>query len=122
MQKKLQDGHVNATTANWPAFLYYGNIPGEDFDPAWFNIGFLCGFVLVWVSLDSIHYSFEVITCVEKVLKHIFMSPSSVLSSGDSKSTHPGNGKLHGMHEVTAEHITYSAVHVGCHFAIIIRA
>ncbi|KAI6037155.1 hypothetical protein PISMIDRAFT_113384, partial [Pisolithus microcarpus 441] len=46
-----------------------------------------------------------------KVLKHIFVSPSSALSNGESKSTHPGNSKLHGMHEVTAEHITYSTVH-----------
>ncbi|KAI6011602.1 hypothetical protein EDC04DRAFT_2552191, partial [Pisolithus marmoratus] len=46
--------------------------------------------------------------------KHIFISPSSALSNGKSKSTHPGNGKLHSMHEVTAEHIAYSAVHI-CH-------
>ncbi|KAI6096852.1 hypothetical protein F5141DRAFT_1011646, partial [Pisolithus sp. B1] len=46
-----------------------------------------------------------------KVLKHIFVSPSSALLSGELKSTRPGNGKLHGMCKVTAEHITYSAVH-----------
>lgn len=52
MQKKLQDGCVNATAANWPAFLYYGDIPGEDFDPARFKKGFLHGFVLIRVSLE----------------------------------------------------------------------
>ncbi|KAI6096853.1 hypothetical protein F5141DRAFT_1220422 [Pisolithus sp. B1] len=31
--KKLQDGHVTAISANWPVFLYCGDIPGEDFDP-----------------------------------------------------------------------------------------
>ncbi|KAL4076478.1 hypothetical protein V8B97DRAFT_1913354 [Scleroderma yunnanense] len=46
-----------------------------------------------------------------KTLKHIFITPSFTLSKGESKSTHQGNGKLHGMHEVTAEHIAYSTVH-----------
>ena len=60
-------------------------------------------------------------TRLEQVLKHIFMSPSSALSNSDSKSTRPGNGKLHSMHEVTAEHIAYSAVHIGHYLAITIR-
>ncbi|KAI6043557.1 hypothetical protein EDC04DRAFT_2600026 [Pisolithus marmoratus] len=93
MQKQLQDGHMTTVSANWPAFLYCGNIPGEDFNPVRFNKGFLHGFVLI------------------QVLKHIFISPSSALSNGKLKSTHPRNGKLHGMCEVTAEHIAYSAVH-----------
>ncbi|KAI6046896.1 hypothetical protein EDC04DRAFT_2554391, partial [Pisolithus marmoratus] len=92
MQKQLQDGHVTIVSTNWLAFLYCGNIPGEDFNPVRFDKGFLHGFELIWV------------------LKHIFISPSSALANGELKSTHPRNGKLHGMHEVTAEHIAYSAV------------
>ena len=116
MWKKLQDGRVTATAANWPAFLYYGDIPGEDFDPVHFDKGFLRGFILIRVSSSCL------CTCtslmhLNKVLKHIFIAPSSALSKGELKSTRPGNGKLHGMRKVTAEHIAYAAVHVHLHLS-----
>jgi len=47
-----------------------------------------------------------------QVLKHIFTSPSSALSSGVSNGTRPCNAKIHGMSEVEAEHIAYAAVQV----------
>ncbi|KAI6017456.1 hypothetical protein EDC04DRAFT_2576794, partial [Pisolithus marmoratus] len=56
MRKQLQDGHVTAVSANWPAFLYCGDIPGEDFNPVRFDKGFLRGFVLIRVSFSSACY------------------------------------------------------------------
>ncbi|KAI6037925.1 hypothetical protein EDC04DRAFT_2570572 [Pisolithus marmoratus] len=56
MRKQLQDGCVTTVSTNWPAFLYCGDIPGEDFNPVQFDKGFLCGFVLIQVSFSSACY------------------------------------------------------------------
>ncbi|KAI5984379.1 hypothetical protein EDC04DRAFT_2591064 [Pisolithus marmoratus] len=55
-ESQLQDGRVTAVSTNWPAFLYCGDIPGEDFNPVRFDKGFLHGFVLIWVSFSSACY------------------------------------------------------------------
>ncbi|KAI6137267.1 hypothetical protein F5141DRAFT_1060129 [Pisolithus sp. B1] len=47
----------------------------------------------------------------DKILKHIFMSPSSALPSGKVRNTHASNVKIHHMAHVEAYHITYNAVH-----------
>jgi len=45
-RKDLQEGRIAATSASWLAFLYYGDVPGEDFEPGRFDKGFLRGFFL----------------------------------------------------------------------------
>ncbi|KAI5988883.1 hypothetical protein EDC04DRAFT_2614466 [Pisolithus marmoratus] len=38
---------MTTVSANWLAFLYCGDIPGEDFNPVQFDKGFLHGFELI---------------------------------------------------------------------------
>ncbi|KAF8121259.1 hypothetical protein EV363DRAFT_1568853 [Boletus edulis] len=92
-KKKIESGAIKVTAQKHPAFLYEGNIPGEDFDPNNVAHGFLWGFLL------------------EHILKHIFTSPSSALSTSKSHSMRASNGKIHKMMEVNASHIAYAAVH-----------
>ncbi|KAG2741471.1 hypothetical protein P692DRAFT_201726632, partial [Suillus brevipes Sb2] len=48
---------------------------------------------------------------LERIIKHIFTSPSSALTTGASNGTRPCNAKIHAMAKVEAEHIAYAAVH-----------
>ncbi|KAG1721734.1 hypothetical protein EDD22DRAFT_962429 [Suillus occidentalis] len=92
MKNKFDSASLKVTAALWPAFLYPGNTAGEDFDPEDIIEGLFRGYLL------------------ERVIKHIFTSPSSALKAGGSSGTRACNAKLHGMKEVGAEHITYAAV------------
>ncbi|KAG2144820.1 hypothetical protein BD769DRAFT_1347572, partial [Suillus cothurnatus] len=92
--KKIQAGSLRVTAALWPAYLYPGDSPGQDFDPDDIIEGLFRGYLL------------------ECVAKHIFTSPSSALSAGASNGTRPCNAKIHGMSVVEAEHIAYAAVQV----------
>ncbi|KAG1732695.1 uncharacterized protein EDB91DRAFT_1251737 [Suillus paluster] len=92
MKNKFDSASLKVTAALWPAFLYPGNTAGEDFDPEDIIEGLFRGYLL------------------ERVIKHIFTSPSSALKAGVSSGTRACNAKLHGMKEVGAEHITYAAV------------
>ncbi|KAG2078856.1 hypothetical protein BDR04DRAFT_996798 [Suillus decipiens] len=92
MKHKFDSGSLKVTTALWPAFLYPGDIPGENFDPEDIIGGLFCGYLL------------------EQVTKHVFTSPSSALKAGVSNGTRTCNAKLHGMTEVGAEHIAYATV------------
>lgn len=91
-QKKIQAGSLRVMAALWPAYLYPGDSPGQDFDPDDIIEGLFRGYLL------------------ERVAKHIFTSPSSALSAGASNGTRPCNAKIHGMSVVEAEHIAYAAV------------
>ncbi|KAF8546264.1 hypothetical protein OG21DRAFT_1427548, partial [Imleria badia] len=46
---------------------------------------------------------------IERVLKHIFTSPSSALSKR-VKGARAGNAKIHRMQQVEVEHIAYAAI------------
>ncbi|KAG1718813.1 uncharacterized protein EDB91DRAFT_1089765 [Suillus paluster] len=92
MKNKFDSATLKVTAALWPAFLYPGNTAGEDFDPEDIIEGLFRGYLL------------------ERVIKHIFTSPSSALKAGVSSGTRTCNAKLHGMKEVGAEHIAYAAV------------
>ncbi|KAG1774443.1 hypothetical protein EV702DRAFT_974801, partial [Suillus placidus] len=91
---KFNSASLKVTSALWPAYLYPGNIPGNDFDPEDIIEGLFHGYLL------------------ERVTKHIFTSPSSALKVGVSSGTRACNAKLHGMIRVEAEHIAYAAVQV----------
>jgi hypothetical protein len=52
------------------------------------------------------------LTLVDQIIKHIFISPLSALSGSKSQSTRAHNAKIHKMVEVDAYHIAYAAVHV----------
>ncbi|KAG2070099.1 hypothetical protein BDR04DRAFT_1019822 [Suillus decipiens] len=98
IKNKFDSGSLKVTAALWPAYLYPGNIAGKDFDPEDIIEGLFHGYLL------------------EQVIKHVFMSPSSVLKAGTSNGTCACNAKLHGMTEVGAEHIAYAVVQA--HFAV----
>ncbi|KAG1776115.1 hypothetical protein EV702DRAFT_1231094, partial [Suillus placidus] len=92
MKNKFDSASLKVTSALWPAYLYPGDIPGNDFDPEDIIEGLFRGYLL------------------ERVTKHIFTSPSSALKVGVSSGTRACNAKLHGMTRVEAEHIAYAAV------------
>ncbi|KAG1796085.1 uncharacterized protein HD556DRAFT_1234928 [Suillus plorans] len=94
MKDKFDSGSLKVTSAVWPAYLYPGDIPGEDFDAEDIIEGLFRGYLL------------------ERVAKHIFTSPSSALKVGVSNGTRACNAKLHRMTGVEAEHIAYAAVQV----------
>ncbi|KAG1767870.1 hypothetical protein EV702DRAFT_1012929 [Suillus placidus] len=92
MKNKFDSASLKVTSALWPAYLYPGDIPGNNFNPEDIIEGLFCGYLL------------------ERVTKHIFTSPSSALKVGVSSGTCACNTKLHGMTRVEAEHIAYAAV------------
>ncbi|KAG1823573.1 uncharacterized protein BJ212DRAFT_1199201, partial [Suillus subaureus] len=92
MKNKFNNGSLKVTAALWPAFLYPGDIAGEDFNPEDIVEGLFHRYLL------------------EQVTKHIFTSPSSALKAGVSNGTCACNAKLHRMAEVEAKHIAYAAV------------
>ncbi|KAG1816573.1 hypothetical protein EV424DRAFT_1348185 [Suillus variegatus] len=92
MKSKFDSGSLKVTAALWPAYLYPGDIAGEDFDSEDILEGLFRGYLL------------------ERVTKHVFTSPSSALKAGVSNGTRACNAKLHGMAGVEAEHIAYAAV------------
>ncbi|KAG2147370.1 hypothetical protein BD769DRAFT_1382415 [Suillus cothurnatus] len=94
MKNKFDSGSLRVIAALWPAYLYPGNIAGEDFDPEDILEGLFHGYLL------------------ERVTEHIFTSTSSALKAGISNGTCACNAKLHGMAEVEAEHIAYAMVQV----------
>ncbi|KAF9232302.1 hypothetical protein BU15DRAFT_55157, partial [Melanogaster broomeanus] len=94
---KIMSGSIQVTAHKWPAFLYSGDIPGQDFNPEQIQEGFLRGFL------------------VELVRRHIFTSPSSALCTGDGgsmRNTRATNAKIHGMTQVDTHHLAYAAVQV----------
>ncbi|KAG2337030.1 hypothetical protein BDR05DRAFT_895833 [Suillus weaverae] len=92
--KKIQSGTLKVTAALWPTYPYPGDKPGQDFDPDDIIKGLFQGFLL------------------ERIIKHIFTSPSSALMTGASNGTCPCNAKIHAMSKVEAKHIAYAAIQV----------
>jgi len=50
VQAQLQNGEIEMQAGGWPAFVYAGNPPGEEFDPENVQEGFLKGYYLQRVS------------------------------------------------------------------------
>ncbi|KAG2354736.1 hypothetical protein BDR07DRAFT_1305216 [Suillus spraguei] len=46
MKSKFNSGSIKVTAALWPAYLYPGDIAGEDFDPEDILEGLFCGYLL----------------------------------------------------------------------------
>ncbi|KIK35590.1 hypothetical protein CY34DRAFT_95817, partial [Suillus luteus UH-Slu-Lm8-n1] len=89
----LQNGVIRIHSAAWPAFIYEGTPPGNDFDPDNVQEGFLKGYYL------------------KRVFRHIFTSPSSALiPDGETNTIRGCNAKLHGMEKVEPEHIAYAFI------------
>ncbi|KAG2141504.1 hypothetical protein BD769DRAFT_1313942, partial [Suillus cothurnatus] len=59
--KKLQSGEIKMHALVWPAMVYSGTIPGEDFDRTQVQKGLLEGYL------------------IERVMKHLFTGPSTAL-------------------------------------------
>ncbi|KAF8439453.1 hypothetical protein L210DRAFT_858041 [Boletus edulis BED1] len=92
-KKKIKNGVIKVTAQKNPVFLYDGDIFGENFNPNNVADGFLCGFL------------------VEHIMKHIFTSPLSALSSSKSQSICANNTKIHKITQVDGYYIAYAAVH-----------
>ncbi|KAI9460308.1 hypothetical protein HD554DRAFT_2041683 [Boletus coccyginus] len=92
-RKRIASGNIKVTVQKNPAFLYEGDIVGKNFDPEDVIAGFMRRYLL------------------ECVMKHIFTSPSSALTTLKTNNTRSSNSKLHNMRQVEANHIAYAATH-----------
>ncbi|KAG0693331.1 hypothetical protein DFH29DRAFT_1039774 [Suillus ampliporus] len=91
--KDIQCGKVNLTASALPAFLWAGDLPGEDYDDDNMFEGMFDGYLL------------------EQTMRHIFTSPSSAYG-GETRATRTCNAALHDMTTVEAAHITYGCLQV----------
>ncbi|KAG1733553.1 hypothetical protein EDB19DRAFT_1911541 [Suillus lakei] len=91
--KDIQCGKINLTASALPAFLWAGDLPGEDYDDDNMFEGMFDGYLL------------------ERTMRHIFTSPSSAYG-GETRATRTCNAVLHDMTTVDAAHIAYGCLQV----------
>ncbi|KIJ58069.1 hypothetical protein HYDPIDRAFT_94570 [Hydnomerulius pinastri MD-312] len=90
-RKKLASGKLDMKAQHFPAVLWSGSTPGDDYQPENMHHGLFKGFLLV--------------------MRHIFLGPSTALGE-DSRATRSCNAVLHDMTTVEPEHIAYACVQV----------
>ncbi|KAG1792376.1 hypothetical protein EV424DRAFT_1280883, partial [Suillus variegatus] len=89
--KKLANGQILMSAADFPAYLWEGTPLGESYDDDSMTDGLFKGYFLV---------------CI---MRHIFTGPSTALGE-DSRATRSCNASLHDMTTVQPEHIAYACV------------
>jgi hypothetical protein len=110
-RKKLASGKIQMTANDFPAFLWSGNPPGDEYDGDAMTQGLFRGYLLERVS-HSLFTAHRVShQPLAQVMRHIFTGPSTALGD-DSRATRSCNAALHDMVSVEAEHIAYGCVQV----------